>query len=214
MADIGAGTGILTKEFIGRVKQIYAIEPNREMVFHAKETLDGVKGSSSITTYDLISARAEALPLSDDSVDLVTVAQAVHWFEPQTARDEFRRILKPRGRLALIRNYGTDQALGEAMEGIYPPECDTMASMVGRREPRHFYFEDGEYFKQTFPIQSQLSWENFIGAITTASYAPDNGTMAYTLFEKAARRVFNNFQVGNRVTIQGITELYLGQITY
>jgi len=61
-ADIGAGTWILTRHFVGCCGLVYAIEPNGPM-----RVLDG---------------RAEASGLADQSLDLITVAQALSWFDP------------------------------------------------------------------------------------------------------------------------------------
>ena len=81
----------------------------------------------------MVDGRAEGTTLADGSVDLVTVAQAIHWFDPVAARQEFHRILKPGGWLAICRNEGTDPALGQALSEIYPPERDT-AELDDRKE--------------------------------------------------------------------------------
>jgi len=46
-------------------------------------------------------ARAEASGLPDNSVDLITVAQAMHWFDIDAFHHEVRRILKPNGIIAV-----------------------------------------------------------------------------------------------------------------
>jgi ubiquinone/menaquinone biosynthesis C-methylase UbiE len=47
-------------------------------------------------------APAEQAPLPDHSVDLVTVAQAAHWFDLEKFYAEVKRVLKPKGVIALI----------------------------------------------------------------------------------------------------------------
>src|SRR4030095_15060483 len=49
-------------------------------------------------------APGEATGLEDAGVDLVTAAQAFHWFDPVRSREEFRRILRPGGFAALVWN--------------------------------------------------------------------------------------------------------------
>ena len=41
-----------------------------------------------------IDGTAEATTLPDQSVDFITAGQAFHWFEPDAARLEFKRILR------------------------------------------------------------------------------------------------------------------------
>jgi ubiquinone/menaquinone biosynthesis C-methylase UbiE len=212
IADIGAGTGILTRNFIVLAQQIYAIEPNLEMAAFARKNL--LRDASFIggAKCHIISSRAEALALPDDSIDLLTAAQAVHWFEPYTAWREFQRILKPGGWLAILRNYGTDLDLGEALQKIYPTNCDSEAAMIGKRAHHEFYFTGKGYHKKTYPFTSILSWEDFLGAISTASYAPDEGTSVYLNFKKQARDIYNRFRKSDHLEMKGETEVYLGQL--
>jgi ubiquinone/menaquinone biosynthesis C-methylase UbiE len=207
IADIGAGTGILTKEFIGKVMQVYAVEPNPDMRAIAAREL------GPYLSCQVVDGRAEATTLDDHSIDLITAAQAVHWFEPQAAKDEFTRILKPGGWLAICRNYGVNSVLGEALQKVFPPENDTSSLMLGRSVPRSFYYCDGEYLKQDFPFDAKLSWEEFIGSLSTASNAPDEGSALYAEFVLGARRIFDRFSADNLIELHGETELYLGQIT-
>lgn len=91
-ADIGAGTGISSRLLAERGISVIAIEPNTEMRQAAKshELVEFREGTAEVTN------------LPDASVDLVTCFQSFHWFNPETSLLEFRRILKPSGRLALV----------------------------------------------------------------------------------------------------------------
>src|SRR5713101_2018251 len=79
VADIGSGTGLLSRLFLQNGNKVFCVEPNDEMRSFAKE------GLSSYTNFVSIKGRAENTTLDNASVDLVTVGQALHWFDHQLA---------------------------------------------------------------------------------------------------------------------------------
>ena len=98
IADIGSGTGLLSRLFLDNGNQVFGVEPNAEMRAAAEELLAGFPAFVSVP------ARAEATTLPDAAVDFVVAGQAFHWFDQQAARREFQRILRPAGWVALIWN--------------------------------------------------------------------------------------------------------------
>lgn len=109
VADIGAGTGILSKQLVTRFDTVLAIEPNAEMRYFAERDLK----------CQVLDGTGEATGLADQSVDLITVAQALHWCQPEPTRQEFRRILRPGGWLAVLHNRGVNNELGQAIGKLY-----------------------------------------------------------------------------------------------
>jgi len=93
--DLAAGTGKLTRELVGAGADVVAVEPVRAM----REAL-----AAALPSVRVLDGTAEAIPLADDSVDAVTVAQAFHWFDAERAFAELHRVLRPGGRLALVWN--------------------------------------------------------------------------------------------------------------
>jgi ubiquinone/menaquinone biosynthesis C-methylase UbiE len=93
--DLAAGTGKLTRQLVPFGARIVAVEPIDAMRTELERAVPGVKA---------LTGTAEAIPLPDGSVDAVTCAQAFHWFRPDEAVREIRRVLRPRGGLALIWN--------------------------------------------------------------------------------------------------------------
>jgi ubiquinone/menaquinone biosynthesis C-methylase UbiE len=94
-ADIGAGTGIGARLLADRGIKVVAIEPNEDMRTAA----------TSHENVEFLVGTAERIPLENTSVDLVTSFQAFHWFDFDKSLKEFRRILKPSGRLALTWSF-------------------------------------------------------------------------------------------------------------
>ncbi|RWZ49745.1 class I SAM-dependent methyltransferase [Labedella phragmitis] len=93
--DLGAGTGKLTSALVARGLDVLAIDPSAEMLSVLTRVVPEAR---------TIVGEAEALPLRDGSVDLVTAAQAWHWVDPDRAGAEAARILAPGGRLSLVWN--------------------------------------------------------------------------------------------------------------
>ncbi|WP_416669648.1 class I SAM-dependent methyltransferase [Egbenema bharatensis] len=93
--DIGAGTGIGARLLADRGVRVVAIEPNEDMR-RAATPHEGV---------EFLTGTAEQTPLKNASVDLVTSFQAFHWFDFDKSLQEFRRILRASGHLALIWSF-------------------------------------------------------------------------------------------------------------
>jgi SAM-dependent methyltransferase len=95
VADIGAGTGILSRVLLRLGHEVIAVEPDDRM----RGRLVGV--SPGVTA---VAGTAEEIPLRDQSVDAVVAGQAYHWFERERAHPEFARVLRPGGVLAAFWN--------------------------------------------------------------------------------------------------------------
>jgi SAM-dependent methyltransferase len=208
IADIGAGTGILTKHFVGKAKMVYALEPGAEMRAQLEKTLAGHP------LCQISDRRAEQTGLLDHSIDLITVAQAIHHFEPQPARTEFLRILKPGGWLALLRNYGTDAVYEKAVEPLY--RNFSTADLYERvmRGSADSYFGPARFQTLRFPFEFALDWEHFLGAALSSALTPDESSPNYGAFESRAREVFDTLSVDGLVKSTGETELMLGLVDY
>ncbi len=93
VVDLGAGTGKLTRSLVALGHRVTAVEPLPEMLAHLQAAVPGVRA---------LEGRAEAIPLPDASADVVTAAQAFHWFDHGPALCEIARVLRPDGRIAII----------------------------------------------------------------------------------------------------------------
>jgi SAM-dependent methyltransferase len=93
--DLGAGTGKLTELLVAAGHRVSAVDPSTGMLEQLHQRLPGVLTAVG---------GAEDVPLPDRSFDVITAAQAWHWFDDTTAPAECARLLRPRGRLALVWN--------------------------------------------------------------------------------------------------------------
>jgi SAM-dependent methyltransferase len=95
VCDLAAGTGILTRLLVPTGAIVLAIEPIDAMRTVLREKLPSVAAASAV---------AESLPFRDAALDAVTIAQAFHWFDAARAFAELRRVLRMRGRVAIVWN--------------------------------------------------------------------------------------------------------------
>jgi len=95
VCDLAAGTGKLTRRLVDLGADVVAIEPVDGMRAQLHEVMPAVV---------VRAGTAEGIPLEDASVDVVTVAQAFHWFDAPAALAEVARVLRPGGRLAILWN--------------------------------------------------------------------------------------------------------------
>jgi len=93
--DLGAGTGKLTRLLAATGADLIAVEPVEAM----REQLVGI-----LPDVELRDGSGEEIPAPDSSVDVVTVAQAFHWFDAPAALAEIARVLRPGGTLAILWN--------------------------------------------------------------------------------------------------------------
>ena len=91
--DLAAGTGLVTRELIGRARRVVAVEPDERMraVLAARCPQAGV-----------LAGLGEEIPLPDASVDAVVISAAWHWLDPARAVPEITRVLRAGGRLGVI----------------------------------------------------------------------------------------------------------------
>lgn len=93
--DLGAGTGKLTTRLVERGLTVIAVDPIAEMLEMLRTALPDTPA---------LLGSAEQIPLPDNAVDAVLVAQAWHWFDSEQAVAEIARVLRPGGRLGVLWN--------------------------------------------------------------------------------------------------------------
>jgi SAM-dependent methyltransferase len=121
--DLGAGTGKLTQALAAAGFDVVAVEPQEPL----REVLAAKVGAERVKE-----GTAEAIPLPDDSVAAVTVADAFHWFDQATALNEIRRVLRPGGGLAILFN------VPDWNEASWAEE---VGSLLTERRPEHPGFD-------------------------------------------------------------------------
>lgn len=211
VADIASGTGMFTRLLLENGNRVFGIEPNEKMRRAGEEYLAGYPDFVSVA------GSAEVTTLGNHSVDLITCAQAAHWFDRKKAMPEFQRILRPGGYLVLIWNdrnsrttafgvdyerlvvkYGTDytevQRLGHTIDGsdfFLPFRCE----------------------KRTLANHQDLGYAALEGRLLSSSYAPQPGEPLCAPMLAELRQIFDAHQQNGRVRMEYDTNIYVGKLS-
>lgn len=212
VADIGSGTGIFSALLLERGCTVYGVEPNAEMRSAAEQLM------GAFERFHSVDGRAEDTTLPNASVDLITVAQAFHWLDRDQAKQEFLRILKPTGMIAIIWN--SRQRSGTPFLDAY--EDLLMKYGTDYREICHnnvtdetleqFYAPYGCSYV-SFPNVQILDWEGLRGRVLSSSYVPLEGHPDHALVMAGLREIFEQHQEEGRIQLVYESQLYLGMLT-
>lgn len=94
VVDLGCGTGHSTYIWSERARQVIGIEPNADMRSVAQQRRSVLADVANVIIRDGV---ASDTGLDDDSTEIVTCAQSLHWMEPESTFEEIARILRPGG---------------------------------------------------------------------------------------------------------------------
>ncbi|HEY6267639.1 MAG TPA: methyltransferase domain-containing protein [Candidatus Acidoferrum sp.] len=211
IADVGSGTGFLSELFLKNGNRVYGIEPNTEMRQAGEEYLASYDGFSSIE------GSAESTTLGDSSVDFVTAGQAFHWFEPQAARREFLRILKPHGWVVIAcndRRMEEQRLTREYEELLERFGIDYKRVKDSYPELHHIrsFLNDGKFFSHDLPNGQVLDWNGLRGRLRSSSFAPTEGHPNYVPMLAELERIYRRHEQNGSVRMEYFTRVYFGQL--
>jgi len=211
VADIGSGTGLLSELFLENGNAVFGVEPNEAMRRGGEEYLAGCGKFTSVE------GSAEATTLPDASVDFVTAGQAFHWFEPEKARAEFRRILRPQGWVVVIWNDRSisDNPFGREYEDLllrFGTDYQRVKDAYPETNDMQGFFGEGNFSASELSNAQSLDWEGLAGRLRSSSYAPLEGHANFAPMMDALRLIFENHQQQGGVRLEYKTHVYFGQL--
>jgi SAM-dependent methyltransferase len=211
VADIGSGTGILSEMLLRNGNRVFGVEPNPEMRSAAENLL------SNYQQFRSIDGAAEATTLDSNSIDIVTAAQAFHWFDQARARVEFARILKPEGWVALIWN---ERRL-DSTPFLRSFEQLLMQYGTDYQNVRHEnvtgqiadFFAPQEFRQESFENIQMFDFESLLGRVLSASYTPEPDHPSFQPMIALLTEVFEKHQQSGTIAFEYDTRVYYGQLS-
>jgi ubiquinone/menaquinone biosynthesis C-methylase UbiE len=211
VADVAAGTGILTELFLAAGYPVVAVEPNAAM----REACAVLE--ATYPNLQCVEGSAEETGLADHSITLITVAQAMHWFDLQRTRQEFVRILKPGGWCAVIYNHRKMD--GDAFHAGYERILNDYGSDYAAVQSKHLAPEKIEAFFAPSPMQTatfanhqEFTLEGLMGRALSSSYMPQSGDERYPAMEAALAALFAEHQRDGQVCMEYETAVCWGRL--
>jgi ubiquinone/menaquinone biosynthesis C-methylase UbiE len=206
-ADIGSGTGIMSRLLLERGVAVYAVEPNAEMRAAAERSLGGYQGFRSVA------ADAGDTTLEDQSADLVVCAQAFHWFANETAAAEMSRISRSTGLIVLAWNDRVHE--GDRFHVEYEKllvRYGTDYSSISHRnvtgERIAELFSNSEISVARYDNQQLLDFDGLRGRLESSSYCPKPPGEQHSALIAALRELFDSEKRDGQISLRYDTLVY------
>ena len=200
IADLGAGTGIFSELLLQAAYSVLTVEPNTEMRQAAEEKLQ------HYANYISIAATAEQTTIAANSIDIITAAQAFHWFDLETIKQEFERILKPSGSVVLIWNImRIDTAFMQAYKTFRKQyEEDIVRPLRGDIAAINAYFAPLTCTEIIIPHSTFLTYDELQGLLLSSSLVNNSGDEMLN----GLRELFDTYAVDDKVEMRYNTMMY------
>jgi len=212
VADVGSGTGIFSRLLLENGNSVLGIEPNPDMRRAGEEYL------RAYPRFQSVAGTAEHTGLTDRSVDLITAAQAAHWFDRGKTRGEFARILKPGGWTALIWNDRSTDATPllreyEKLLQTYGTDYHQVRRVgMDTEQEIESFFAPARVKLRKFPSWQEFDYAGLEGRLLSSSYTPQLGHANYEPMLAELRRIFDAYQKDGRASLIYDTQVYYGQL--
>lgn len=211
IADIGSGTGIFTEQLLKRGSIVYSVEPNADMRIQCEKKLKRYRNFISVK------GDASNTHLLDSSVNIVTVAQALHWFPLNEFCKECNRILKQPKLVVIVYNQRCNNAINEKLTSTIARYCNLNNNSSGpafietNKKIIHDFFH-GRFteFHQNNPLE--MDYNKFLNYWLSRSYAPPRGSKIYEPFVNDMITVFNHYAKDGVLTLEHESVAYIGKV--
>ena len=212
IADVGSGTGISAEIFLRNGNVVFGVEPNREMR-EAAESFLAKHGDR----FRSVPGTAEATELPAKSIDLIVAAQAFHWFQRGKTREEFVRILKPRGWVLLLWNERrTDtspflRAYEDLLLKFATDYKEVNHTQINEQVISSFFGPAG--FKKASLYNEQVfDFDGLKGRLLSSSYVPEQGHPNHEPLLNGLKQIFDEHQRNGQVAFEYDSKMFFGHL--
>jgi SAM-dependent methyltransferase len=210
IADIGCGPGISARMFLENGNRVFGVEPNDAMRSAAAHSL------STFPWFVPVNGTAEATTLQDSSVEMITAAQAFHWFDGERARKEFLRILKPGGHIVLMWNERRLDATPFLVEYErfllkYSNDYEKVRHENIDAERLGTFFH-GDYKRAAFDNVQDLDLEGLKGRMLSSSYMPSESDQVFPQMSDELQDLFAKHAESGRIKVLYETNVYYARV--
>lgn len=202
--DVGCGTGIVTYEFATFCRNVTGADKEEEMIAEAK--------LHAPSNCHFLVSPAETLPFPNGSFDLITVAQAFHWFDHEKTLTEFHRVIRSDSLIVIFRKRSID-GVRILADFVWP--------VLGRYVDRNKLQKNQNDFSVlrtagfascdviNIPYEEFYTSDEYLGFLRSHSVynlVPENKREAY--LDDMRKEIENHLEESN-VVIRGIVEMWL-----
>jgi len=188
--------------------RVTAVEPNLQM------RLESDRQHAANPLYSSVNGTAESTHLDANSVDMITAAQAAHWFDLKKSTREFARILRSGGVLVLIWNR---RMRNSPFQTAYERLLNTLPEYA---QVNHANLDDaqlaslfnGDMQRINFANSQAFDQASFRGRVFSSSYTPNPDDLVYEEFSRKIDELFSVHSTSAKVTFSYTTQIYAGRL--
>jgi SAM-dependent methyltransferase len=201
VVDLGSGTGILARQLLPHARLVYAVEPAEDMRLAAEAAL------GNDARFRSVAGTAERTGLPDALADAITCGNSFHYFDPERARGEVERVLRPEGHVVVIFHdtpvdppaFTRDYLM--FLESATPPELTSAHSPTDHERRLAAFFGGRTTTRDTGEQDNRLSWDQLRGRFSSTSIAPPPEASTYEPTFLQLRELFDRHQENGFVTL-------------
>ena len=190
IADIGCGTGKVTKHFLERGNKIIAIEPDTDMLRIADKKLN------KYPNYSSFQRTAEDTGIESDSIDHIFCGNSYYWFEHGKVVPEFRRILRKNG---IIVTSWIGGGNFKKYESEFSEIYRKYSKPVFSKRYESPVFLPGTFIEKTFAYISYQTVDEFLHGVLSESGLPVAGDDTYELCCNEIKEIFEKYNINEKL---------------